>query len=206
MEAAKTGLSSSMTEACARLLCSISALLHGGGLHECAPGLRGLQDRGYRRHYEVHLILPFLLPACEGHPRGSLSTECALLGGKCPCRPNIVGHTCDRCVPGTYGFGPTGCSECHCHSEGATSAICNPMSGQCTCRAGLAGHRCDRCLPGWWGFPHCQPCPCHGHAELCHPLTGIRQACQGATTGRHCERSTKQIFASATQLQSGIPL
>lgn len=182
----------------------------------CAPRLRGLQDRGYRKHYEVHLILSFLLPACECHPQGSLSTECALLGGQCPCRPNIIGRTCDHCVPGTYGFGPTGCSgepsgcgcgvwdqhllslhslialsfptECRCHPEGAISAICNPMSGQCTCRAGLAGRRCDYCLPGWWGFPHCQPCACNGHAELCHPLTGICQACHGATTGRHCEK------------------
>lgn len=37
MEAARTGLSSTTTEACARLVCSISALLHGGGLCECVP-------------------------------------------------------------------------------------------------------------------------------------------------------------------------
>lgn len=97
MEAAKMSLSSSMIEACARLVCSISALLHGGGLCECAPGLQELQERGYRRHHEVHLILPFLLPVCECHPQGSLSTKCALLGGKCPCCPNVVGRTCDHC-------------------------------------------------------------------------------------------------------------
>ncbi|XP_074168450.1 laminin subunit beta-2 [Rhinolophus sinicus] len=168
LDAARTGLSSTMAEACARLVCSISALLHGGGL------------------------------PCECHPQGSLSTECALLGGKCPCRPNIIGRTCDHCMPGTYGFGPTGCSECHCHSKGATSAICNPMSGQCTCRAGLAGRRCDRCLPGRWGFPHCQPCACNGHAELCHPLTGICQACHGATIGRHCERCLDGYYGDPT--------
>ncbi|XP_036122210.1 LOW QUALITY PROTEIN: laminin subunit beta-2-like [Molossus molossus] len=168
MEAARTGLSSAMPESCARLVCSISALLHGGGL------------------------------PCECHPQGSLSTECALLGGQCPCRPNIIGRTCDHCVPGTYGFGPTGCSECRCHSEGATSAICNPTTGQCTCRAGLAGRRCDCCLPGWWGFPHCQPCACNGHAELCHPLTGICQACHGATTGRHCEKCLDGYYGDPT--------
>lgn len=41
MEAARTGLSSTMPEACARLVCSISALLHGGGLRECGPQLEG---------------------------------------------------------------------------------------------------------------------------------------------------------------------
>ncbi|XP_075404028.1 laminin subunit beta-2-like [Tenrec ecaudatus] len=158
LEAARTGPPSTVPAACAHLVCSISALLHGGGL------------------------------ACECHPQGSLSTECALLGGQCPCRPHVIGRTCDRCEPGTYGFGPTGCSECHCHAEGATSTTCNPLSGQCTCRTGLAGRRCDRCRPGRWGFPRCQPCACNGHAELCHPLTGVCQACQGATTGRHCER------------------
>ncbi|XP_036905831.1 laminin subunit beta-2-like [Sturnira hondurensis] len=35
MEAVRMGLPSVMPEACARLVCSILALLHGGGLHEC---------------------------------------------------------------------------------------------------------------------------------------------------------------------------
>nr|KAF6420662.1 hypothetical protein HJG59_009389 [Molossus molossus] len=37
MEAARTGLSSAMPESCARLVCSISALLHGGGLLLSVP-------------------------------------------------------------------------------------------------------------------------------------------------------------------------
>ncbi|XP_055985664.1 laminin subunit beta-2-like [Sorex fumeus] len=168
MEATRMGPSSPMPEACSRLICSISVLLHGGAL------------------------------ACECHPQGSLSTECVTLGGQCPCRPNIIGRTCDHCMPGTYGFGPIGCSECHCHLKGATSAICNPRNGQCTCRAGLAGRRCDHCLPGRWGFPQCQPCACNGHAEACHPLTGVCQFCHGATVGRHCERCLDGYYGDPT--------
>lgn len=69
----------------------------------------GLEDGGCGGPRRVHLILPFLLPVCECHLQGSLSTECAPLGGQCPCRPNITGRTCDRCLPGTFGLRPTGC-------------------------------------------------------------------------------------------------
>nr|XP_035956517.1 uncharacterized protein LOC118541112 [Halichoerus grypus] len=118
VEAARTGLPSTMPEVCAHLVCSISALLHGGGL------------------------------ACECHPQGSLNTECTPLGGQCPCHPNIIGRTCDcmseiysigptGCSgkpsgPARMGVGsgtnhllsPHGLTalsfptECHCHTEG----------------------------------------------------------------------------------------
>nr|KAF6335431.1 hypothetical protein mPipKuh1_008104 [Pipistrellus kuhlii] len=157
LEAARTGRSSSAPAACAHRACSISALLHGGGL------------------------------ACECHPQGSLSAECALRGGQCRCRPNVTGRTCDRCEPGTYGLGPGGC-RARLPLRGRHQRRLWPDERAVPCWAGLAGRRCDRCLQGHWGFPRCQPCACNGHAEACHPLSGACQACLGATAGWHCER------------------
>lgn len=57
-------------------------------------------------------ILASLSPAaCECDPQGSLSSVCDPNGGQCQCRPNVVGRTCDRCAPGTFGFGPSGCKR-----------------------------------------------------------------------------------------------
>lgn len=47
--------------------------------------------------------------ACECDPTGSTSAICDSLGGKCSCKTNVVGRKCNRCAPGTYGFGPEGC-------------------------------------------------------------------------------------------------
>lgn len=48
--------------------------------------------------------------ACQCDPTGSVSKLCNEYGGSCQCKPNVVGRKCDRCAPGTYGFGPEGCT------------------------------------------------------------------------------------------------
>ncbi|CAN8007090.1 unnamed protein product, partial [Ixodes pacificus] len=46
---------------------------------------------------------------CRCDAQGSHSSVCSTLGGQCQCKANVVGRNCDRCAPGTYGFGPGGC-------------------------------------------------------------------------------------------------
>lgn len=125
---------------------------------------------------------------CECDLTGSLSFECNPVGGQCECKPHVVGRRCDQCAPGTYGFGPNGCTPCNCHSIGARDNFCDIETGQCLCIPNVHQRICDMCKPGFYGFPYCRECQCNGNAETCDNLTGACDDCQNFTTGDNCER------------------
>lgn len=39
---------------------------------------------------------------CACNPTGSHTKKCNEFGGRCQCKPNVVGRQCDRCAPGNY--------------------------------------------------------------------------------------------------------
>jgi len=122
-----------------------------------------------------------LLPVCESYT------------GKCECKPNVVGHDCDKCKDGYFRIDSNmGCDPCNCDTIGSINKTCNVFSGQCHCRPGVTGLRCDACEAYHYGFSTkgCKSCNCDptGSTDLqCNPLTG-NCPCRPQVEGRQCDR------------------
>ncbi|XP_046682808.1 laminin subunit beta-1 isoform X2 [Homalodisca vitripennis] len=155
-------------------------------------------------HYSIGYYVYGGAFSCSCDPTGSLSSLCDPMGGRCQCKPNVVGRRCDRCAPGTYGFGPEGCKACDCNSVGALDNFCDVSSGQCKCQAQTYGRACDQCQPGSWNYPKCQRCQCNGHADTCNSATGACDSCRDFTVGHNCDRCIEGYYGDPS-LAGDIP-
>ncbi|XP_032424850.1 laminin subunit beta-2 isoform X1 [Xiphophorus hellerii] len=165
-EGARSVIRPQISDTCAKLISSMSAVINDGAL------------------------------ACNCDPQGSISSLCDPRGGQCRCRSNIIGRRCDKCAPGTYGFGPSGCIPCECSLDGSVTRLCDKYTGQCQCRPGAFGQRCDGCQAGHWGFPSCRPCHCNGHANHCDQRSGVCINCRDNTGGDSCDRCANGYYGN----------
>ena len=129
----------------------------------------------------THLDNEQLLPVCDSYT------------GKCQCKPNVVGHNCDKCKDAYFRIDSNmGCDPCNCDPIGSINGTCNVYAGQCFCRPGVTGLRCDVCEAYHYGFSvnGCESCNCDhsGSTDLqCDELTG-QCPCRNQVEGRMCDR------------------
>ncbi|XP_067659130.1 basement membrane-specific heparan sulfate proteoglycan core protein-like isoform X2 [Haliotis asinina] len=88
----------------------------------CPEGYTGRQCETCAQGYRGNPSIPgssckpdSIETGCD--PRGSLSTSPNIDTGRCSCRPNVIGNTCNQCKPETFYLSqnyPFGCIACFC--------------------------------------------------------------------------------------------
>ncbi|KAK3702070.1 hypothetical protein QZH41_014770 [Actinostola sp. cb2023] len=109
--------------------------------------------------------------------------------GKCKCKRNFQGATCDECKRDYYSY-PL-CTVCDCKSGFGTCG----KSGECICYKGYTGRSCDKCAEGYYGFPRCTECACNpkgSHSLTCDRVTGKCQ-CKINVVGDRCGECAKDL-------------
>lgn len=101
---------------------------------------------------------------------GKADLQCDLITGQCPCRSNIDGRSCDKCLAGFYFF--PHCQLCDCDIRGVTEDICSQTDGQCYCKEYTTGSYCDECSPDSFNLEYsnpkgCTKCFCFGTTDRC---------------------------------------
>nr|AAI61643.1 LOC100145762 protein [Xenopus tropicalis] len=143
--------------------------------------------------------------------------SCEDLTGRCYCKPNYTGETCESCaegymdfphcypVPDTPNGGGTGeqvltvgeIINCDCHVAGTEGNACrkDPFVGACVCKPNYWGDSCETCAPGFFG-PSCLDCQCSGPGVLdgtCDRESGQCQ-CRSGFEGFLCDQCAPGFF------------
>ncbi|KAM4728827.1 laminin subunit alpha-3-like isoform 2-T2 [Anableps anableps] len=145
---------------------------------------------GFYRPYGVPPESPTGCIPCSCDER--ITAGCEMGSGRCICKPQFAGQSCNRCADGRYYYpecipypvylattkspagpivGPTACPPGYFNSPRCQPCSCDyrgtvhivcDVYGHCLCRRGVEGEQCDRCEPGYHSFPSCQACHCGG--------------------------------------------
>ncbi|KAM8974024.1 laminin subunit beta-4 [Pelodytes ibericus] len=118
---------------------------------------------------------------------------CDKTTGQCPCLPNVIGITCDKCASGYWGIlSGKLCQPCNCNANNSYGKQCNQFTGQCLCKPKYKGRKCDQCEENYYGNPNVQCTSCKCNAEgtqkpLCDKDTGACN-CRAGVAGRYCDQ------------------
>ncbi|XP_035811801.2 laminin subunit alpha-3 isoform X2 [Amphiprion ocellaris] len=145
---------------------------------------------GFYRPFGVPPESPTGCTPCSCDER--TTAGCEMGSGRCICKPQFAGESCNRCADGYYYYPdcirypvnptttkspagpivvPAACPPGYFGSPSCQPCICDyrgtaygvcDASGRCLCRQDVEGERCDRCRPGYHSFPNCQECLCDG--------------------------------------------
>ncbi|XP_066558405.1 laminin subunit alpha-5 isoform X2 [Amia ocellicauda] len=190
----------------------------GGGIClECQHFTTGINCErcipGYYRSPDHRLDSPLACSPCTCNLEFTDGT-CEDLTGRCYCKPNYTGESCDACAEGYVNFPecfsvptypnsngealPAGeIIHCECSAAGTEGNSCrpDPRTRTCICKPTFMGAHCDHCIPGHFG-PNCQPCQCSGPGVLsgsCDAETG-QCLCRGGFQGYHCDQCAPGYF------------
>ncbi|KAF7645654.1 hypothetical protein LDENG_00200400, partial [Lucifuga dentata] len=169
----------------------------------------------YYRSPDHSIDSPLACSACDCRSEFTDGT-CEDLTGRCYCKPNYTGETCDSCASGFINFPdcypaptfPTNNNNgeakpageiinCECSAAGTVDNSCrpDPRTRTCVCKPGFTGDHCDTCAPGFYGL-NCQACQCSGPGCLdgsCDPLTG-HSVCRSGFQGYQCDQCAPGYF------------
>uniref|UniRef100_A0A1A8S5L6 Laminin, beta 2 (Laminin S) n=1 Tax=Nothobranchius rachovii TaxID=451742 RepID=A0A1A8S5L6_9TELE len=189
-EGTKSVIRPQMSDTCAKLISSMSAVINNGAWF-CSE----------------HPL------ACECSLEGSATPLCDKFSGQCQCHPGAFGQRCDGCRTGHWGF--PSCRPCQCNGH---ADHCQQRTGVCiSCRDNTGGDKCERCANGYYGNPvlgttpggQCRPCPCpdgpnsgRHFATSCYQDNRNRQVicnCNQGYTGARCEECAPGYYGNPSQ-------
>ncbi|KAM8862639.1 laminin subunit alpha-5 isoform 2-T2 [Spinachia spinachia] len=176
----------------------------GANCERCIPTYYRSPDHG--------IDSPLACSRCDC-PSEFTDGTCEDLTGRCFCKPNYMGESCDSCAGGFMSFPdcypipvsnnngeakPAGeIINCECSAAGTVDNSCrlDPRTRTCICKPGFAGGHCDTCAPGFYGL-NCQACQCSGPGCLdgsCDLVTG-HSVCRSGFQGFQCDQCAPGYF------------
>lgn len=196
-------------DACLPCQCNSAGSVSGGqcnpatGVCVCKANVEGPRcDRCKAGYYGLSTSNTLGCSKCLCSEAGSLSSVCDPVTGRCECRPDMRGDSCDQCAAG-FWISPTGCQPCNCDPNNSLSFTCEQETGQCICRPGFMGRTCSGCPENTYGDPltGCRPCQCDSMGTTpggCDKRTGAC-LCKSGVVGSRCDSCARGYCASFPQ-------